>query len=493
MAEAAALKKLEDQLNCLVCLDTYTDPKQLQCHHVYCQTCLVRLVVRDQQGQLVLTCPTCRQVTPVPASGVAGLQPAFHINHLLDILEEHKKAKEGALYCADHQERELELYCDTCEKLVCLQCVIKEHNGHKYNLLKDVLEQSKREIKASLTPAEEQLTAVSKALERVDTRKREILDQQATVEAKIDEDSQRLIEELVETIKARRNEHISKLHRITEGKLEALASQREQMETIKTQLSSYLDMVGETLTTGGQREVMNMKTTIDKQVKELAASFQTDTLEPIAQADVEFSTANKAVEVCQNYGQLGALGSPDLSKCRATGKSLEVATVGERSTAVLQVVNFKGQPCEEPIKSSECELVSEITGTRARGSIERRGQSQYEISYQPTIKGRHQLHIKVEGQHIRASPFSVAVKSPVEKLGTPILTIGGVVTPWGVAINQRGEVVVTEWAGHCVSVFSPSGEKLRSFGTRGSGQGQFDRPTGVAVDGEGNILVVDTG
>jgi hypothetical protein len=71
-----------------------------------------------------------------------------------------------------------------------------------------------------------------------------------------------------------------------------------------------------------------------------------------------------------------------------------------------------------------------ITGTRARCSVERRGQSQYEIRYQPTIKGRHQLHIKAEGQHIRGSPFSVAVKSPVEKLGTPILTVGRVDAPW---------------------------------------------------------------
>ena len=43
-----------------------------------------------------------------------------------------------------------------------------------------------------------------------------------------------------------------------------------------------------------------------------------------------------------------------------------------------------------------------------------------------------------------------------------------------------------------MSVFSPSGEKLRTFGTRGSGQGQFWYPCGVAVDDEWNILVVDT-
>ena len=152
-----------------------------------------------------------------------------------------------------------------------------------------------------------------------------------------------------------------------------------------------------------------------------------------------------------------------------------MAVVGVKSTAILHAVSYEGKPCEEPIKSLECEL----TGTRTNCIVERRGQSQYEISYQPTIKGRHQLHIKVEGRHIRGSPSSVAVKSPVEKLGTPILTLGGVHLPAGVAINKRGEIIVTERDGNCVSLFSSSGEKLRSFGTKGSGHGQFDKPIGV--------------
>ena len=83
-----ALEKVKDQLNCSVCLDTYTDPKLLQCLHVFCQKCLVKLVVKDQQGQFSLTCPNCRQVTPVPANGVRGLQSAFHINRFLEIAEE---------------------------------------------------------------------------------------------------------------------------------------------------------------------------------------------------------------------------------------------------------------------------------------------------------------------------------------------------------------------------------------------------------------------
>ena len=408
---------------------------------------------------------------------MAGFQAAFQMNNFLGILSEHKKAKEGALYCADHQERELELYCESCEQLICLQCTTTEHNGHNYNLVKDVFQKHKLERESSLAPAKEQLVAISKASERVDSRKRQVLDQQATLEANIHQDSRQLID----AISARTQELVSKLQHITEEKLRCLDTQMEQLEVMKTQLSSYLE---ETLATGVQGKVVSMK----RRVNGLTTSLQTDTLEPITPADMEYATANEAVEVCRNYGAVGVLGSPISSMFRATGKGLEVATVGETSSAALQIVNFMDQPCEGPILSSECELVSDITGSRARGSMERRGQNQYKINYQPTIKGRHQLHIKVEGQHIRGSPFDIAVKLPVEKLGTPMLSIGGIERPRCVAINQRGEVVVTEWYGHCVSVFSPSGEKLRSFGTDTS---RFTFPVGVAVDGDNNILVVD--
>ena len=85
---------------------------------------------------------------------------------------------------------------------------------------------------------------------------------------------------------------------------------------------------------------------------------------------------------------------------------------------------------------------------------------------EPPVEGaRHQLHIKVEGEHIKRSPFSVTVKRPLKKLGTPIKTISGLKQPWGVAVNQRGEIIVAEQKEHCISIFSPTGEKLRSFGS----------------------------
>ena len=468
---------ISQPLNCSICHNAYTDPKLLQCNHVFCRDCLVGLAHRNTQG---LPCPTCRQVTPIPPAGVAGLQPA---NRFLEILDQHKKVKNDILYCQQHQNRELELYCETCEELICFQCTIQQHHDHKYNLIGEVFEKHKQEIISSLNPAEQKQTLASKALERMDVGCREITDQQAALQAQIHKSSQ----QLHEVIDLREKELANKLNHITQEKLSKLAVQREQIETTLAELDSCVDKVKENLKTGSQGVVLRMKTTLVKQVKDLTTAFKPDIMELYTDTDMKFLSSHVVAEACRAHGLVATY---DPSQWYTISKFTDVATVGKTFTATF--IQHGEEAFENLVESLECELVSELTGTRTRGSVERRGQSQYEVSYQPTIKGGHQLHIKVMGEHIRGSPHRVSVnKSPDEKLGTPIRTIDLLNKPWGIALNQSGEVVVTSSGWNCVSVFSQSGDKLRSFGTEGSGQGQFMRPSGVSVDGEGNILVAD--
>lgn len=44
-----------------------------------------------------------------------------------------------------------------------------------------------------------------------------------------------------------------------------------------------------------------------------------------------------------------------------------------------------------------------------------------------------------------------------------------------------------------LQVYSADGEFLFKFGSHGEGNGQFNAPTGVAVDTNGNIIVADWG
>ena len=333
----------------------------------------------------------------------------------------------------------------------------------------DAYERHKGEVAPSLVPMEGKLVAIKEALTVLDKCSGEISDQREVIEANIHD----TFKQLQETLNIRKTELIGQLHQITQRKLKDLAVQRDQMETILAQLSSCLDFVRESLKTDSQGEVLMMKIYIMNQVKELTSPFQPDALNPNEKPDMKFSASQDMIVKCQNYGQVFLPGSPDPSKFTATGRDLEVAVVREKSRVLLQAIDFNGEPCMRVIDSLKCELMSKITGTTERGNYKHKGQDQHEISYQPTVKGKHLLSIKVEDTHIRGSPFIVSVKLPVEKLGTPIQSIDRLIRPWGIAVNQRGEVVISEENKHCISIFSPSGEKLLTFGTHGTGQGQF--------------------
>ena len=140
MAEASAaagqaLKKLEDQLTCAICLDTFKNPKMLQCFHVYCKDCLQELVVKDQQGQLFLSCPTCRQSTLLP-NDVSGLQSAFHIHQLFEIQDVLRKVENPQKISCEKCTKSVQIasnFCRNCGKFICDLCSKMHSEWEEYS------------------------------------------------------------------------------------------------------------------------------------------------------------------------------------------------------------------------------------------------------------------------------------------------------------------------------------------------------------------------
>jgi sugar lactone lactonase YvrE len=70
--------------------------------------------------------------------------------------------------------------------------------------------------------------------------------------------------------------------------------------------------------------------------------------------------------------------------------------------------------------------------------------------------------------------------------------------PYGVAVDGEGSIIIADWKNHCVRKVTPDGavSTLAGSGSRGFADGagaaaQFHCPRGVAVDGEGSIIIVD--
>jgi DNA-binding beta-propeller fold protein YncE len=66
-------------------------------------------------------------------------------------------------------------------------------------------------------------------------------------------------------------------------------------------------------------------------------------------------------------------------------------------------------------------------------------------------------------------------------------------SPTGIAVDRNGNFLVSDTNNGRIEKFSPTGTFLDIMGTKGSGQGQLGAPNGIAIDSAGNIYAADAG
>lgn len=84
----------------------------------------------------------------------------------------------------------------------------------------------------------------------------------------------------------------------------------------------------------------------------------------------------------------------------------------------------------------------------------------------------------------------------LRKLGTggkehTLTTPGDFSRPSNVAVDQDGNLYVSDTWNDRVEIFDAEGNFIRTFGKAGDGPGYFARPKGIAIDGDGHVWVAD--
>ena len=191
------------------------------------------------------------------------------------------------------------------------------------------------------------------------------------------------------------------------------------------------------------------------------------------------------------------LSKTEAQQSNVEGKGINEVIVGLEAQFVLTTRNAEGEQCYEARDSVTVEIRNQqgqdcATKTRVQDNKD----GSYKISYFAKETVRCHLSVKVNEKHVHGSPFATQVIprqfTPVLSFGQKGSAVGMLNCPWGVAVNERDEIAVTDSFNDRIQVFSSDGTYLRSFGKKGDKQGEFYLPTGIAFDRKnGNILVVD--
>ena len=136
------MHNLKEEVSCSVCMQLYTNPKQLPCLHVFCLQCLNNLA-RTSARYGKIKCPLCQREVAVPESGTLETLPnCFHMKNLLDILA-IKECNNAKVTCENCERKSEEAaYCFHCGKFWCNECmnahnIFRENRDHRVLALKD--------------------------------------------------------------------------------------------------------------------------------------------------------------------------------------------------------------------------------------------------------------------------------------------------------------------------------------------------------------------
>ena len=542
------LNNLHEELSCSVCMCKYTDPKQLPCLHSFCLHCL-NGIQRTSGRRDKIACPECRQEFNVPDNGnLAALPTNFRINSLLDVLaikecnttgvkcgncderpkQSHYCFQCYAFWCEEcisfhngikankdhyalaleefkdqdfenilkrplfceipgHEKKKMKFFCKICEVAICNACALLDHEGHAKVLLEHAANERKLRLKSAIESQKKRAQAKKSQIEELNEYYKEVLQQTACVKGNVLE----YADSIHAAIEAKKLEILDHLERKTKSSLEQIEIRRDEKEKEFQLRESDIEKTETLIKRCTGAEIMQPNDILDKIFKDENNHDDTADCERQSFARLCFVKNQKLFD----FVSVEQIGSLNLTFTRAQqssadGKGINEAIVGLEAQLVVTTRNAEGQQYHEGFDSVTLEIRNrEGDNCAAEVQVQDNKDGTYKIKYFAKETGTCSASVKVNGEHIRGSPFEVQVKPrqfrPVLSFGEQILK-----KPWGVAVNEQDEIAVSDVGNHKIHLFKSDGTHIKSFGGHGTQPGEFTRPAGIAFHVD-NIIVAE--
>ena len=266
---------------------------------------------------------------------------------------------------------------------------------------------------------------------------------------------------------------------VVQRKRHVLAKQREEVERVHTQFKDCQEMVQTSLEEWSQLQVMMEKENMLHRMRTVSLHINPIAHQPVEEADIKFT---------QNNIISDEIGEVKSSATNVRASLLRMpCSPNTPSTAILMLHSHDFSPVSLPLSLISCMLFSPGDSQPKECDIIHTTQAGYNINYTP-LTTKDQLIVQVGGVDISGSPFTLLVIPSSVMESKPVRTITDLNSPWGIAVCDNGDIVVTEYYDGRVSIVNKEGKKVTSFGTIGTKEGQFLYPRGVAISNDGHIF-----
>ena len=523
-AMESLLKNLKEHVSCSICLDTFTEPKTITCLHTFCCECLKRHALTTQQhGKF--RCPECQAQVDVPDS-FDKLPTGFLQNSLLGVLAVQQSGDGSEINCGNCRKKSAETsFCFECGKFMCPDCVNAHElmrniafEGHKVRLIKHFQAQDyeallKRQSFCSQQYHEREITrffcidcqtCVCQVCVVTDHKNHTVdpLDKAADAEKAKVMAAAELIKENSKVF----SDMIGEFEQTAvDLETNSIAAKQKVSQTAEQMINKIRECEREAIaaienTRVSRNEKLNAaKAQVQSLVKQMnqAVEFASNLVQRSSSSDIMQSKENLE----KRFEDLNKITAPALP-VRSFVKFVSTAEPENLILGVTAIRDFQAGVETELVISPK--LINEDQGTFHVGVLVepaeqvgsmttiQREDGNFLVKFTPKVPGTYNIKSTINGDNLHQSPVIVQVKERrLEIVGELDLKGEILQMPYGIAVNSKGLIAVSDSPRHCVLIFDKEGKYLRKFGCKGENAGQFKHPTGVTYLNDDHILVAD--
>ena len=362
------------------------------------------------------------------------------------------------MICPSHNNP-LDFYCSEDKQFLCVVCRNEtDHKLHNVKLAWDVFTQNNQAVFEKLGELQRVKTIALESKEQLKKREEEIIDQRQSIMNRI----------------------TARIDEVVDKKLLVLQQQSSSVCILLERLSDCEDLL---MTQRSSHMIVEESELIIEKADLVLREMPNQRLfEPSVKANIvlycEIKTENDKNDFKSTSCILQVNEKASISLARQNNGEFVVtlslpSSYGSLSAALPSQISC--EICYHDNHSLPC--VFKKAHTADTGV--------FDISFTPTEKGKHLLKVEIGFENILGSPFPLSIK------GKPMVMFSDLRVPRRMCFNAAGDIIVAEWGGHQVIVINKNGQLVKCFGSKGTEEGQFTYPYGIAFSRDWHILVTD--
>ena len=401
-------------------------------------------------------------------------------SHELVNLEQARKSKSivpvscGAKSCPRHPEETFKFYCETCDCLVCRDCMAITHKACQHDYIENVAKKECGDLRSCLKGTEKTLAELDRALKHIVKTGQLINSRKSIVIKEIGQ----AFDQVEKAVKERRKAVQDQCEEVAALKISALSCQMKHLESLRQRIALASEVAAKSLQTHTPSEMLSTKQLIKNELVRCYSQFEDSFLDATENENIATSQL-ETKSVIDSISKIGVVFAPlDSSTVVEKGISIPHSCVGNE-TRMAVALNLK------PSSNNRLPLIQAFDSTTSmKVNVSKVKDGRVSFSFVPRQAGLRLVHIKVENEKSSCSPFPIWVQEKRDYASLSVqqtFAVGNITR--GVTVHPNGEVFVSNYSDY-IQVFNKDGSPKLRIGSSGSGDGQLSRPRGLALVGD---------